>query len=185
MICASRTRTPGLGRLLASAPGPGAIAVAVAGGLGTEDKPVFPGMHEASALVAGDPGSGPRRLARIGRARGEHLGGMHHAMARSHPRFGVYNDPAIASPGCLGRYRARRLRGHRRARRRRGTGSVLCRSAGANYQPARAPGDPVPPHRAPTLGCHGCPRVQGLGGEHGDRHRPAPRRPSARHERDL
>ena len=81
MISASGTGTPGLGRLLASAPGPGAIAVAVAGGLGTEDKPVFPGMHEASALVAGDPGSGPRRLVRIGRARGEHLGGMHHAMA--------------------------------------------------------------------------------------------------------
>ena len=51
-----------------------------------------------------------------------------------------------------------------------------------------SPGAPLPPagsNRAPTLKWHGCPPVLGLGDEHGDRHRPAPRRPSAHHERDL
>jgi hypothetical protein len=55
-------------------------------GLGTADNPVFPCMHEASALVAG------ASLA----------GGMHHAMAAHASGFGVYNDVAIAIAWLLG-----------------------------------------------------------------------------------
>ncbi|MFY9926959.1 MAG: acetoin utilization protein AcuC [Streptosporangiaceae bacterium] len=66
-------------------------------GLGTMDDPVFPRMHEASALVTG------ATLAAAGALwRGEALhavniaGGLHHAMRRSASGFCVYNDPAIA-----------------------------------------------------------------------------------------
>ena len=66
-------------------------------GLGTPDDPVFYGMHEASALVAG------ATLAAAGAVwRGEAghaaniAGGLHHAMRRSASGFCVYNDPAIA-----------------------------------------------------------------------------------------
>jgi len=66
-------------------------------GLGTADNPVFEGMHEASALVAG------ATLAAAGAVwRGETVhaasiaGGLHHAMRRSASGFCVYNDPAIA-----------------------------------------------------------------------------------------
>jgi acetoin utilization protein AcuC len=66
-------------------------------GLGTADDPVFPGMHEASALVAGATLAAARAV-----WRGEALhtaniaGGLHHAMRRSASGFCVYNDPAIA-----------------------------------------------------------------------------------------
>lgn len=66
-------------------------------GLGTSDDPVFLGMHEASALVAG---------ATLAAARAVHsgtsqhavniAGGLHHAMADSASGFCIYNDIAIA-----------------------------------------------------------------------------------------
>jgi acetoin utilization protein AcuC len=66
-------------------------------GLGTPDDPVFAGMHEASALVAG---------ATLGAARAlwsgsvQHAasiaGGLHHAMRGNASGFCIYNDPAIA-----------------------------------------------------------------------------------------
>jgi acetoin utilization protein AcuC len=66
-------------------------------GLGTLDDPAFAGMHEASALIAGQS---------VGAAeavwRGEALhavnfsGGLHHAMAASASGFCVYNDAALA-----------------------------------------------------------------------------------------
>ncbi|HTT52154.1 MAG TPA: acetoin utilization protein AcuC [Streptosporangiaceae bacterium] len=66
-------------------------------GLGTPDNPVFPGMHDASALVAG------ATLAAAGAVwsgQADHganvAGGLHHAMRRSASGFCVYNDPAIA-----------------------------------------------------------------------------------------
>jgi acetoin utilization protein AcuC len=66
-------------------------------GLGTEDNPVFPGMHEASALVAGAT-LAAARAAWSGSARhgASIAGGMHHAMAGHASGFGVYNDVAIA-----------------------------------------------------------------------------------------
>ncbi|PGH49822.1 acetoin utilization protein AcuC [Streptomyces sp. Ru87] len=66
-------------------------------GLGTEDDPAFAGMHEASALIAGQS---------VGAAdtvwRGEVLhavnfaGGLHHAMPGAASGFCVYNDAALA-----------------------------------------------------------------------------------------
>ncbi|MFC5675023.1 acetoin utilization protein AcuC [Streptomyces incanus] len=66
-------------------------------GLGTTDDPAFAGMHEASALIAGQS---------VGAAeavwRGEALhavnfaGGLHHAMPGAASGFCVYNDAALA-----------------------------------------------------------------------------------------
>ncbi|WPO72219.1 acetoin utilization protein AcuC [Streptomyces sp. KN37] len=66
-------------------------------GLGTEDDPAFAGMHEVSALIAGQS---------VGAAeavwRGEALhavnfsGGLHHAMPGGASGFCIYNDPALA-----------------------------------------------------------------------------------------
>jgi acetoin utilization protein AcuC len=66
-------------------------------GLGTEDNPVFPGMHEASALVAGATLAAARAVWSGEARHGASIaGGMHHAMAAHASGFGVYNDPAIA-----------------------------------------------------------------------------------------
>jgi acetoin utilization protein AcuC len=71
-------------------------------GLGTPDNPVFAGMHEAAALVAGATLAAARAV-----WRGEALhavniaGGLHHAMRRSASGFCVYNDPAIAISALL------------------------------------------------------------------------------------
>jgi acetoin utilization protein AcuC len=71
-------------------------------GLGTADDPVFPGMHEASALVTGATLAAARAVA-LGSA--EHgvsiAGGLHHAMADHASGFCVYNDPAIAITALL------------------------------------------------------------------------------------
>ncbi|MFI2620632.1 acetoin utilization protein AcuC [Streptomyces sp. NPDC018584] len=66
-------------------------------GLDTEDDPAFAGMHEVSALIAGQS---------VGAAeavwRGEALhavnfsGGLHHAMPGGASGFCIYNDPALA-----------------------------------------------------------------------------------------
>jgi acetoin utilization protein AcuC len=66
-------------------------------GLGTPDDPVFPAMHEASALVAGATLAAARAVwsGEAGHA-ANIAGGLHHAMRRSASGFCVYNDPAIA-----------------------------------------------------------------------------------------
>ncbi|MDP9240098.1 MAG: acetoin utilization protein AcuC [Actinomycetota bacterium] len=66
-------------------------------GLNTPDNPVFPGMHDASALVAG----GTVMCAeQVWRGEAQHsiniAGGLHHAMRDHASGFCVYNDPAIA-----------------------------------------------------------------------------------------
>jgi acetoin utilization protein AcuC len=72
-------------------------------GLGTEDNPVFPGMHEASALVAGATLAAARAAWSRPAGHGANIaGGMHHAMAAHASGFGVYNDPAIAIAWLLG-----------------------------------------------------------------------------------
>jgi len=66
-------------------------------GLGTPDNPVFSGMHEASALVAG---ATLAAAAAVWESRAQHAvnvaGGLHHAMRAMASGFCVYNDPAIA-----------------------------------------------------------------------------------------
>jgi acetoin utilization protein AcuC len=72
-------------------------------GLGTEDNPVFPGMHEASALVAGATLAAARAVWSGSAGHGASIaGGMHHAMAAHASGFGVYNDVAIAIAWLLG-----------------------------------------------------------------------------------
>lgn len=65
-------------------------------GLGTDDVPTFTGMHEASALIAGQSVGAVEAV-----WRGETLhavnfaGGLHHAMPSSAAGFCVYNDAAL------------------------------------------------------------------------------------------
>jgi len=66
-------------------------------GLGTGDQPAFPGMHQASALVAGATLAAVRAVWSGSARHGASIaGGMHHAMPAHASGFGVYNDPAIA-----------------------------------------------------------------------------------------
>jgi len=65
-------------------------------GLGTEDDPAFPGMHESSARIA----EGTRLVcADVWEGRAQHgvnfCGGLHHAMPSSASGFCIYNDIAI------------------------------------------------------------------------------------------
>ena len=76
----------------------------LARGLGTPDNPVFPGMHEASALVVGATAAAVRAVL-DGRA--DHAvnlaGGLHHAMAGRASGFCVYNDVAVGIAVALSR----------------------------------------------------------------------------------
>ncbi|HUD39805.1 MAG TPA: acetoin utilization protein AcuC [Streptosporangiaceae bacterium] len=66
-------------------------------GLGTPDDPVFPAMHDASALVAGATLAAARAVWSGSAQHGISIGGgLHHAMADHASGFCVYNDPAIA-----------------------------------------------------------------------------------------
>src|ERR1035441_290468 len=66
-------------------------------GLGTQDNPVFHGMHDASALVAGATLAAARAVWTGAARHGASIaGGLHHAMPASASGFCVYNDPAIA-----------------------------------------------------------------------------------------
>ena len=66
-------------------------------GLGTTDNPVFEGMHEASALVAGATLTAARAIWPGPATHAVSIaGGLHHAMRRAASGFCVYNDPAIA-----------------------------------------------------------------------------------------
>ena len=72
-------------------------------GLGTPDNPVFPGMHEASALVAGATLAAARAVWTGAAEHGVNVaGGLHHAMRHQASGFCVYNDPAIAISWLLG-----------------------------------------------------------------------------------
>jgi len=66
-------------------------------GLGTPDNPTFPGMHDASALIAG---ASTAAAEAVWTGQALHAvnvaGGLHHAMPSAASGFCVYNDPAIA-----------------------------------------------------------------------------------------
>jgi acetoin utilization protein AcuC len=75
----------------------GAIPAAGMFGLGTEDNPIFPAMHEASALVAGATLAAAAATWTGAADHGVNIaGGLHHAMRDRASGFCVYNDPAIA-----------------------------------------------------------------------------------------
>ena len=66
-------------------------------GLGTDDNPCFPGMHDASARVA----AGSVDMAKaVFSGRADHgvniIGGLHHAMPERASGFCIYNDLALA-----------------------------------------------------------------------------------------
>lgn len=66
-------------------------------GLGTGDDPVFPGMHAASALIAGATVEAARAVWTGAAQHGVNVaGGLHHAMAGQASGFCIYNDPAVA-----------------------------------------------------------------------------------------
>ncbi len=66
-------------------------------GLGTEDDPGFPGMHDAAALAAGGSLAGARALADGHLLHAFNLGGgLHHAFAAQAAGFCIYNDIALA-----------------------------------------------------------------------------------------
>lgn len=88
--------------LLAEARGTGFELQDGAYGLAPPDNPVFPGMHEAAALIAG----GTTRAAEwVMAGRATHafvpLGGLHHAMRARANGFCVYNDAAVAIAATL------------------------------------------------------------------------------------
>ncbi|MCX5205071.1 acetoin utilization protein AcuC [Streptomyces sp. NBC_00237] len=66
-------------------------------GLGTVDDPAFAGMHEASALIAGQSVGAAEALWRGETAHAVNFaGGLHHAMPGAAAGFCVYNDAALA-----------------------------------------------------------------------------------------
>jgi acetoin utilization protein AcuC len=72
-------------------------AADLAFGLGTPDNPIFSGMHDASALIAGATLAAARAVWTSQADHGVSIaGGLHHAMRRAASGFCVYNDPAIA-----------------------------------------------------------------------------------------
>jgi acetoin utilization protein AcuC len=72
-------------------------------GLGTADDPVFPHMHEASALVVGATLAAARAMWSGTVQHGASIaGGLHHAMRANASGFCIYNDPAIAIAWLLG-----------------------------------------------------------------------------------
>ena len=70
-------------------------------GLGTADDPVFPGMHEASALVAGATLAAARAVWTSAAEHGASIaGGLHHAMAGTPAGSASTTTRPSRSPGC-------------------------------------------------------------------------------------
>ncbi|MBT2528503.1 acetoin utilization protein AcuC [Streptomyces sp. ISL-99] len=66
-------------------------------GLGTVDDPAFAGMHEASALIAGQSVGAAEAVWRGEAAHAVNFaGGLHHAMPGGAAGFCIYNDAALA-----------------------------------------------------------------------------------------
>jgi acetoin utilization protein AcuC len=74
-----------------------ALVPALRFGLGTDDDPVFEGMHEAAALVVGATLAAARSVWSGATAHAVSVaGGHHHAMRANASGFCIYNDPAVA-----------------------------------------------------------------------------------------
>ena len=83
----------------ASRPG---FRFSVGHGLGTADNPIFPGMHQNAALIAGGSVAAGRAIAHREVDRAVNFcGGLHHAMADSASGFCVYNDAALGIAALL------------------------------------------------------------------------------------
>lgn len=65
-------------------------------GLGTEDNPIYPGMHEIAALTCGGSIQGIEEVLSGRRTRTFSIaGGMHHAHRSRAAGFSIYNDAAV------------------------------------------------------------------------------------------
>jgi acetoin utilization protein AcuC len=97
-----RIHTPGYVAAVKAASGPEGRRSRHGHGLGTSDNPVFPGMHDAAALIAGGSVTAARAIAAGTVDRAVSLaGGLHHAMADAASGFCVYNDAALAVAALL------------------------------------------------------------------------------------
>ncbi len=78
------------------------VPMAVGHGLGTDDNPIFPGMHDNAALIAGGSIDAARAIAtgQVDRAV-NFCGGLHHAMPDHASGFCVYNDAALGIKAML------------------------------------------------------------------------------------
>ena len=96
-------------------------------GLGTEDNPVFAGMHDASALVAGATLAAARKVWGGQAGHGASIAdGLHHAMRASASGFCAYKRPGDRDQLAARRRREPGgLRRYRRAPRGRGAGRLL------------------------------------------------------------
>jgi acetoin utilization protein AcuC len=66
-------------------------------GLGTDDNPIFPRMHEAASVIVGGTLRAAQEIATGRATRAVSIGGgMHHAMADAAAGFCVYNDVAVS-----------------------------------------------------------------------------------------
>lgn len=66
-------------------------------GLGTDDNPIFPGMHDVAALICGASITGLREVVTGKRTRTFSIaGGLHHAHRSRAAGFCVFNDAAVA-----------------------------------------------------------------------------------------
>lgn len=79
-------------------------------GLGTEDTPIFPGMHEASALLVGGTLTA---VDYVMSGKAEHAlhigGGLHHGFRGRASGFCIYNDSSVAIKYIQKKYKARVL----------------------------------------------------------------------------
>lgn len=79
-------------------------------GLGTEDTPIFPGMHEASALLVGGTLTA---VDHVMQGKAKHAvnlgGGLHHGFRGKASGFCVYNDSSVAIKYIQEKYNARVL----------------------------------------------------------------------------
>ncbi|MFP7299479.1 acetoin utilization protein AcuC [Neobacillus niacini] len=79
-------------------------------GIGTEDTPIFPNMHEASALLVGGTLTAVDQVMTGQAAHALHLGGgLHHGFRGKASGFCIYNDSSVAIKYLQNKYNARVL----------------------------------------------------------------------------
>lgn len=79
-------------------------------GLGTEDNPVFPGIHRTAALVTGGTLEAAETVLSGQTRHALNLsGGLHHALRGKASGFCIYNDASVAIAHIREKYRARVL----------------------------------------------------------------------------
>jgi acetoin utilization protein AcuC len=79
-------------------------------GLGTEDTPIFPNMHEASALLVGGTLTAVDQVMTGKALHALHLGGgLHHGFRGKASGFCIYNDSSVAIKYLQEKYNARVL----------------------------------------------------------------------------